>query len=116
MLKDQRRAEPARVPPSDAPLMLDAAGLSLAALAGRVRRLGGWKKRTTALLAGAASVLAMAPFFAWPVLWVTLPILVWLIDGATWRAFPPSAPFYRRGQLAAAEVGFWFAFGYLLAG
>ena len=24
----------------------------------------------------------MAPFFAWPVLWITLPALVWLIDGA----------------------------------
>ena len=27
-----------------------------------------------------ASVLAMAPFFVFPVLWLTLPILVWLIE------------------------------------
>ena len=32
------------------------------------------------------SVLAMAPFFVWPVLWITLPVLVWLIDGAIARA------------------------------
>ena len=40
----------------------------------------------------------MAPFFAWPMLWLTLPALVWLIDGASseppptrWRprASPP---------------------------
>ena len=31
-------------------------------------------------LAGAASVLALAPFFAWPVLFVTMPVLVWSLD------------------------------------
>ena len=27
------------------------------------------------------SALAMAPFNAWPILFVTMPVLVWLIDG-----------------------------------
>ncbi|HWB45824.1 MAG TPA: apolipoprotein N-acyltransferase, partial [Hyphomicrobiaceae bacterium] len=56
----------------------------------------------------------MAPFFLWPVLWLTLPMLVWLIDGiadgnGTRRSF-------RSLFLEAAEVGWWFGFGYLVAG
>ena len=42
----------------------------------------GWKRATIALLAGALSALAMAPFNAWPVLFATFPVVVWLIDGA----------------------------------
>jgi apolipoprotein N-acyltransferase len=99
------------------------------AIAARVRLLRGWRKRAVALLAGAASVLALAPFFAWPVLWLTLPALVWLIDGAVLPsaarpAGPAAAP--RQGEewrsgawrrlLAAAEIGWWFWFGYFLAG
>jgi len=42
----------------------------------------GWKRAGIALLAGALSALAMAPFNAWPVLFATLPVVVWLIDGA----------------------------------
>ena len=54
---------------------------SIKALAESVRGLRGWRRRMTAFAAGVLSVLAMAPFFAWPVLWLTLPVLVWLIDG-----------------------------------
>ena len=32
--------------------------------------------------AGAASALALAPINAWPVLFLTFPILVWLVDGS----------------------------------
>src|SRR5215471_13701220 len=60
------------------------AKVSTELLAQRVRRLRGWRRRGVAFAAGAASVLAMPPSFAWPVLWVTLPLLVWLIDGVTW--------------------------------
>ena len=35
-----------------------------------------------AFVAGALSVLALAPFNAWPVLFVTFPVLVWLVDGS----------------------------------
>ena len=48
----------------------DRAGLGLAARADRVR----WPARVTAL--------ALPPFDAWPVLFLTFPVLVWLIDGA----------------------------------
>ncbi len=68
----------------------------------------GWRRRLIALTAGALSALAMAPFNAWPVLFLTFPVLVWLIDGAgagRWH-----------GALGAAATGWWFGFGYFLAG
>ncbi len=42
----------------------------------------GWRRAAIAAAAGALSTLALAPFYAWPVLFVTFPVLVWLIDGA----------------------------------
>jgi apolipoprotein N-acyltransferase len=72
----------------------------------------GWRRRGIALGAGALSALAMAPFFAFPLLWITLPVLVWLIDGAVGET--------RRGRVRrlrpAFAVGWWFGFGYFLAG
>ena len=68
----------------------------------------GWKRAAIALIAGAASALAMAPFNAWPVLFLTFPVAVWLIDGAAagrWRGVP-----------AAALSGFWFGLGYFVPG
>lgn len=68
----------------------------------------GWKRAVIALLAGALSALAMAPFNAWPVLFITFPVAVWLIDGAgagKWN-----------GVAAAAMAGWWFGFGYFVPG
>jgi len=68
----------------------------------------GWKRAAIAGLAGAVSVLAMAPFNAWPVLFLTFPVMVWLNDGAgagRWRGVP-----------AAALSGFWFGLGYFVPG
>ena len=68
----------------------------------------GWRRRLIAFAAGALSALAMAPFNAWPILFLTFPTLVWLIDGAGVG---------RWGGLAvAAAIGWWFGFGYFLAG
>jgi apolipoprotein N-acyltransferase len=50
----------------------------------------------------------MAPFNAWPILFFTLPTLVWLIDGIGGRGWSALA--------AAAAIGWWFGFGYFLAG
>ena len=50
----------------------------------------------------------MAPFNAWPVLFLTFPVLVWLIDGSgdgRWG-----------GVAVAASTGWWFGFGYFVAG
>src|ERR1700758_5353564 len=68
----------------------------------------GWKRALMALAAGALSALAMAPFNAWPVLFLTFSIAVWLIDGSAagrWRGVP-----------AAALSGFWFGLGYFVPG
>jgi apolipoprotein N-acyltransferase len=68
----------------------------------------GWKRAAIAILAGALSTLAMAPFNAWPVLFLTLPVVVWLIDGA--------AAGRLRGVPAAALAGWWFGLGYFVPG
>ena len=68
----------------------------------------GWRRAAIALAAGAASSLAMAPFNVWPVLFVTLPVAVWLIDGAGAGRL--------RGIPAAAIAGFWFGLGYFVPG
>jgi apolipoprotein N-acyltransferase len=68
----------------------------------------GWKRAAIALIAGALSALAMAPFNAWPVLFLTFPVMVWLIDGAgagRWHGAP-----------AAAMAGWWFGLGYFVPG
>ena len=68
----------------------------------------GWKRAVIAFLAGSLSDLAMAPFNAWPVLFLTFPIAVWLIDGAGAGRL--------RGVPAAAMSGFWFGLGYFVPG
>src|SRR5262245_39508630 len=102
----------AGLPEGDMPEPSSFAG-SCASLAEGVRGLAGWSWRVAACLAGAVSVLAMAPFFLWPVLWITLPALVWLIDGAV-RRHVDRGPVRR--LTAAAETGWWWGFGYFLAG
>ena len=42
----------------------------------------GLRRWAIALIAGAVSALAHAPYFAFFLLWLTLPVLVWLIDGS----------------------------------
>jgi apolipoprotein N-acyltransferase len=68
----------------------------------------GWRRRLIACAAGALSALAMAPFDAWPILFLTFPTLVWLIDGAGVGRWG--------GVAAAAATGWWFGFGYFVAG
>lgn len=82
-----------------------------------IQSLSGWRRRGVLALAGAASVLAMAPFFAWPVLFVTLPILVWQID-VSQRVAPATgqARWWHRPAMRAASAGWWFGFGYFFAG
>ena len=67
-----------------------------------------WRRALIAFLAGAASALALAPIYAWPVLFLTFPMLVWLVDGSAagrWSA-----------AITAAAAGWCFGFGYFLAG
>lgn len=67
----------------------------------------GWRRAAIAFTAGAASTLALAPTNAWPLLFLTFPILVWLIDGAGAG---------RLGMASAAVAGWFFGFGYFFAG
>ncbi|HPG88199.1 MAG TPA: apolipoprotein N-acyltransferase [Hyphomicrobium sp.] len=78
----------------------------MAAFSQRISRIGravasltGWRRAALAVFAGSASVLAFAPFFASPILFLTLPIFIWLIDGSA-------------NPKAAARDGWWFGFGY----
>ena len=57
---------------------------------------------------GAACALAQAPTHFWPILFVTLPPIVWLIDGAPTQRWA--------GVRACAVTGWCFGFGYFLAG
>src|ERR1700746_1565765 len=68
----------------------------------------GWKRALIALAAGALSTLAMAPFNAWPVLFLTFPVAVWQIDGAGAGRM--------RGIPAAALTGWCFGLGYFVPG
>src|SRR5688572_8245147 len=72
----------------------------------------GWRRWAMAFTAGALSVLAQPPFFAFPILWLTFPVFVWLIDGAVSRARDGRL----RRLLPAFGLGWWFGFGYFLAG
>jgi apolipoprotein N-acyltransferase len=82
--------------------------LTLVRLAHAVVLSFGWQRAAIAFGAGAASALAMAPVNAWPVLLLTFPVLVWLIDG--------SAASRWGGTLNAALAGWCFGFGYFLCG
>jgi apolipoprotein N-acyltransferase len=61
-----------------------------------------------AFFAGAASTVALAPVDAWPALFVTFPLLIWLLDGVKETGW--------RGLRVTFAIGWWFGFGYFLAG
>jgi len=72
---------------------------ALAAARSWVTQLSGWRRALAALAAGGLSALAFAPIFVTPILFLTLPIFIWLIDASpTWRR--------------AASAGWLFGFGY----
>jgi apolipoprotein N-acyltransferase len=68
----------------------------------------GWQRAMIALVAGALSALALAPFNAWPIMFITIPVLVWLIDGSTAGRWS--------GAVTAAIAGWCFGFGFFVAG
>jgi apolipoprotein N-acyltransferase len=82
--------------------------LLLARLAHPVVLAFGWRRAAIAFAAGAISVLSLAPFDLWPILLLSFPVAVWLIDGA--------AATSGRGILRAAFAGWCFGFGYFVAG
>lgn len=81
-------------------------------IAGRIVLLWGWRRALTAFAAGAFAVLAHAPFDFFAVCFVSFPVLVWLLDGTTSEG---KNGFLRRSA-PAFVTGWWFGFGYFLAG
>ncbi len=82
--------------------------MTLARLAHPIVLAAGWQRAGLAFLAGVFSVLALPPINAWPVLFFTFPVLIWLVDG--------SAAGRWSGAWRAAGAGWCFGFGYFLAG
>jgi apolipoprotein N-acyltransferase len=65
----------------------------------KIAGLRGWRRAGLAIAAGGLSALAFAPMFVTPILFLTLPVFIWLIDGsANWRR--------------AFSAGWLFGFGY----
>ena len=69
-------------------------------LADAFRRLTGWRRNLTAIALGAIASLSLPPADALPLLWLTIPALVWILDGVQTRK-------------GALWVGWLFSFGYL---
>jgi len=82
--------------------------VTLAGVAQPIVLAWGFRRALIAFLAGAASTLALAPLNFWPAMFVTFPVVVWLLDGAAAGRWG--------GVTAAAATGWWFGFGYFLAG
>ena len=78
----------------------------------RIILLEGWRAALLAFAAGALSALALAPVHFFPILFVTMPVFVWLLDGSVAtvgsRWLTKFWPAFRTGWL--------FGFGYFLAG
>ena len=97
--------------------LVDAAGPRFAApggLAQAVILAWGWRRRGIAFAGGAVGALAMPPIAFAPALIVPMTLAVWLIDGAVDRA-EGGGPFWASLR-AAFGAGWWWGFGYFVAG
>ncbi|MDF1748036.1 MAG: apolipoprotein N-acyltransferase [Alphaproteobacteria bacterium] len=75
----------------------------LATLPSRLNAWHGWRRRGALILLGAITTLALPPLNIWPIAFLTLPFVVWMLEGVTQRR-------------QAFGVGWWFAFGYFCVG
>lgn len=88
-----------------------------ARLRARILETRGWTRAGLAFAAGLLSVLAFAPFFLWPVLFLTLPVLVWLIDGPLDDGDLNKPARLDASTLKAAfRDGWWWGFGFFIGG
>ena len=77
--------------------------LRLVSAAAAIGELRGWRRGLLGFLAGILAATSLPPLFLLPLLWVSFPILFFLINGA-------------RSLRTAIADGWWFGFGYFLAG
>jgi apolipoprotein N-acyltransferase len=78
-------------------------GARLERLAAAPAGWGLWRRRGVLLLLGALTTLGLPPADLWPIAFLTLPVLVWMLEAA-------------KSRRTAFGTGWWFAFGYFLAG
>lgn len=76
----------------------------------------GWTRRAIAFSAGAVGALAMAPVDLLPAMAVALSVAVWLIDGSAEGDPAGGARTLLASLRRAAGAGWWWGFGYFLAG
>lgn len=81
-------------------------------MAGRIILLWGWRRAMVAFFAGALGVLTQAPYDFFAAGFISFPILVWLLDGA---AVAARSSLVKR-IMPSFWIGWWFGFGYFLAG
>lgn len=81
-------------------------------LAGAIILLTHWRRAATAFAAGAVLALTLPPLDIFPAGFLAFPILVWLLDGAVARPGLGGL----RAQAPAFWTGWWFGFGYFVAG
>ncbi len=72
----------------------------------------GWPRRFLCLICGALTAFALPPYDVSPVLLITLPGLVWMLDGA----LEPGSGQRRARARAGFALGWLFGFGYFLSG
>ncbi|POF33994.1 apolipoprotein N-acyltransferase [Roseibium marinum] len=72
----------------------------------------GWQRRVLCLLCGAATAFALPPYGLIPVLAITFPCLVWMLDGAV----EPGPGKARKRLRTGFALGWLFGFGYFLSG
>jgi apolipoprotein N-acyltransferase len=80
----------------------------------RVILASGWRRGAIAFAAGAVNALALSPVNFWPAAFVSVTLAVWLIDGAAGSA--PVSQTRWSASRAAASAGWFWGFGYFLAG
>jgi apolipoprotein N-acyltransferase len=82
-----------------------------------IARLQSWKLALAAFFAGMLSVLAMAPFFLWPIMFLTFPALIWILDAVCLREAEQQEALtaFRMRLRRAALIGWAFGTGYFLA-
>ncbi|PKQ05605.1 MAG: hypothetical protein CVT72_09035, partial [Alphaproteobacteria bacterium HGW-Alphaproteobacteria-11] len=91
---------------------LAAAVYRIEKIAAELAELRGWRRALAALFAGALSTLALPPYGFLPILFLTFPVLVWLLDGVG----EPTRSRRRRVMWRAGLLGWWFGFGYFFLG
>lgn len=88
----------------------------LTELAERIIVLEGWKASLLAIFAGALSALSLAPYHVFPVLFLTFPIFIWLLEGSVPSLNKHNESGFFRRIWPAFKTGWLFGFGYFLAG